>query len=346
MRTAHPTWYWLLASARLDNPLAGGAMRVVLVARSDTISAGGLIWNPRPWLLVGAGVFVFSLLFWLPLVRGITGTIARMMSATRQIADGRFDVRVGVHRRDEMGSLAESINQMAARLDGLVKGQKRFLGDIAHELCAPLSRLQMALGILEQRASAGDAAFVRSASEKAAQIASLIGELLAFSKASFGASAVQLQNVSIAAVIAEVVHREDAAGREIRIDAREDLRVSADPDLLARAIGNVLRNCLQHAPGPVEIAACDRGGNVEILIRDEGAGVPEGELSSIFDAFYRLDASRARATGGTGLGLAIVKTCVEACCGSVSARNRQPHGLEVRITLHAAAAEPVLDGGA
>ncbi len=117
MRTTDPTHYWLLASARLDNPMAGGPMRVILVARSESIGAGGLIFNPKPWLLVGAGVFVFSLLFWLPLVRGITRTIARMRDATRQIADGRFDVRVGLHRHDEIGSLAESIDQMAARLD-------------------------------------------------------------------------------------------------------------------------------------------------------------------------------------------------------------------------------------
>ena len=130
-------------------------MRVVLVVRSNTISAGGLIFDPKPWLALGFGVVVFSLLFWLPLVRGITRTIGRMMQTTRQIADGRFDVRVNLRRRDELGALGESIDQMAARLDGLVAGQKRFLGDIAHELCSPLARLQMALGILEQRATRG-----------------------------------------------------------------------------------------------------------------------------------------------------------------------------------------------
>ncbi len=346
MRTSNPTHYWLLASARLDNPLAGGPMRVVLVAQSDSISAGGLIWNPKPWLLVGLGVFVFSLLFWLPLVRGITRTIGRMTHATRQIADGRFDVRVGVHRRDEIGSLAESINQMAARLDGLVKGQKRFLGDIAHELCAPLARLQMSLGILEQRASGEEAAFVRAASEKAGQIAALVGELLSFSKASFGASAVRLQSLSVADVVAEVVHREDTAGREIRIDVPGEIRVSADPELLTRAIGNLVRNSLQHASGPIAIHARAAGEEVEISVTDTGPGVPEAELPHIFDAFYRIDASRTRSTGGSGLGLAIVKTCVESCCGTVAARNREPHGLELRITLHATTPEPAVAASA
>ena len=65
MRTAHPTQYWLLASARLDNALAGEPMRVVLVANSNSVSGGGLILNPKPWLALGLGAVVFSLLFWL-----------------------------------------------------------------------------------------------------------------------------------------------------------------------------------------------------------------------------------------------------------------------------------------
>ncbi|MGB8169787.1 MAG: HAMP domain-containing sensor histidine kinase [Chthoniobacteraceae bacterium] len=338
MRTTNPTHYWLLASARLDNPLAGGPMRVILVARSDTISAGGLIFNPKPWLLVGAGVFVFSLLFWLPLVRGITRTIARMRDATRQIADGRFDVRLGLNRHDEIGSLAESIDQMAARLDGLVKGQKRFLGDIAHELCSPLARMQMALGILEQRATGEEAAFVRAATEKAEQIAALVGELLSFSKAAFGASAVRLQPVSVASAVTEAVRREEMETSDVRVEVPTDLEVSADADLLTRAVANLLRNSLQHAPsaGPITIHAERVGEEITITVADSGPGVPEDELPRIFDAFYRVDASRTRDTGGTGLGLAIVKTCVETCLGSVTARNREPHGLEVRITLHVA----------
>ncbi len=344
MRTGNPKQYWLLASARLDNPLAGGPMPVVLVARSSSISSGGLIFNPKPWLLVGAGVFVFSLVFWLPLVRGITRTIARMMQTTRQIADGRFDVRVGLHRRDEIGSLAESIDQMAARLDGLVQGQKRFLGDIAHELCSPLARLQMALGILEQRVTGEEATFVRAASEKAGQIAELVGELLSFSKASFGAAAVKLQPVQMASVVAEAVRREETENAEIVVDVAGDLHVSADADLLARALGNLLRNAVQHAAGagPIEVRAARIGDEVMLTITDSGPGVPEDELPRIFDAFYRLDASRARATGGAGLGLAIVKTCIESCSGTVTAHNREPRGLEVRITLHPAIAEPAV----
>ncbi len=340
MRTSDPTQYWLLTSARLDNMLAGDPMRVVLVARSSSLSAGGLIFNPKPWLALVAGVFVFSLLFWLPLIRGITRTIGRMMHATRQIADGRFDVRVNLRRRDELGGLAESIDQMAARLDGLVTGQKRFLGDIAHELCSPLVRLQMALGILEQHATETQVPFVKAAAEKAAQISALVGELLSFSKAELGAAAGPLESMALAPIVAEAAHRESSDSADLRITIPEQLRVSAAPELLTRALANLIRNAIQHAAsaGAITVSAETRGEEITVIVADCGPGVPEADLPRIFDAFYRVDPSRTRATGGTGLGLAIVKSCVESCGGTVTARNRQPHGLEIHVHLRAATA--------
>lgn len=337
MRTMNPRQYWLMVSARLDNLLAGGPMRVVLVARSNTIGAGGLILDPKPWLAMGLGVVAFSLIFWLPLVRGITRSIGRMMQTTRQIAAGRFEVRLNSRRRDELGALGESIDQMAARLDGLVTGQKRFLGDIAHELCSPLARLQMALGILEQRATGDQATFVRSALEKAGEISALVGELLSFSKASFGASSVRLQPVNVAKVVTEAVHRENSDGAELHVEVPDDLSVSGDPELLMRALANLLRNALRHGTPPILIRAEARGAEAAIIVADSGPGVPDDELPRIFDAFYRVDTSRTRETGGTGLGLAIVKTCAEGCFGTVTAKNRVPSGLEVTITLRVAA---------
>jgi two-component system sensor histidine kinase CpxA len=294
-----------------------------------------MIFDPRPWLAVGLGAVAFSLLFWLPLIRGITGAISRMRTATREIARGRFDVRVNMRRRDELGALGESIDQMAARLDGFVRGQKRFLGDIAHELCSPLARLQMALGILEQRARAEDAGYVHSATEKAEQIATLVEELLSFSRASFGASAVQLQPVNVHSAAEEALRREATDGADIRIEIPEDLTVDADPDLLVRALANLLRNALRHAgsAGAIFVRATAEGKEVAISVSDSGPGVAEEELPRIFDAFYRLESARTRDGGGAGLGLTIVKTCIESCCGSVTARNRHPHGLEVSLRL-------------
>lgn len=338
VRTTDPTRYWLIVRAPINDPDRPRARPLNLVVMSHSLSAGGLLFDLKPWLVVGLGAMVLSALLWIPLVRGITRSIAQMNHATRQIAQGRFDVRVDDRRRDELGALGEAINGMAGRLAGFVTGQKRFLGDIAHELCSPLARLQVALGILEQRATEEDKVYVKAACEKAERIASLVNELLSFSKAALGASTIQLRPVSVRDITAQAVARESSEGVQIRVEVADGLRVLAEPELLVRSLSNLLRNAVRYAgpAGPITVTAKREGSAILLAVSDCGPGVPERELAQIFDPFYRLDASRDRATGGVGLGLAIVKTCVESCRGTVTCRNRAPSGLEVTIKLPAA----------
>lgn len=335
VRTDAPVRYWLLMRARLDGVGATRTNRVFLVAVSNRLTGGGLFLDIKPWLWLGLGVLAFSILFWLPFVRGITRSIGQMTLATRRIAEGHFDVRVPAQRGDELGSLAESINQMAERLNGFVRGQKRFLGDVAHELCAPLAKLQMALGILEQQAGETQSASVRAASEKAAQISVLVEELLSFSRAGYDMRERKLTSTRLRPLIEDAIRREETEGVALEIDCPDDLAAQGDPELLQRALGNLIRNALQHGgcEGKIEIRALREGGQVVVRVMDEGPGVPAEEISKLFDAFYRVDTSRTRDTGGTGLGLTIVKQCVEACGGTVSAANRAPRGLEVILRL-------------
>ena len=230
-------------------------------------------------------------------------------------------------------------------------GQKRFLGDVAHELCAPLARLQLTLGIIEQRAvDDPQRRYAQTAMEKAAQIAGLVDQLLAFSRASLGGSSLRLQSVDVLAAARSAVQHEvgeggaegGGAGAKIRLEIPAELRAHADPDLLARALGNLLRNAIRHGgeAGPITVQAEAAANGVMILVADTGPGVPEEELPKIFDAFYRVDTSRTRETGGVGLGLSIVKMCVEACGGTVTARNRPAGGLEIVVLLPAASETP------
>ena len=337
VRTTKPTRYWLLVLALVNDPARLRPMPTTLVVLSTSMSGGGLFFDVKPWLAAGLGAVVLSALFWFPLVRGITRSVAQVTHAARQIAAGRFDTRVDARRRDELGELGQSINQMAGQLEGLVTGQKRFLGDIAHELCSPLAKLRMALGILEQRAVPEQKAYVDSANEKAAQMAGLVNELLSFSKASLGAANSNLQPVSLRAAAENAVRRETTEGASIQLDIPADLDALADPELLVRALANLLRNALRYAggAGPIEITARPQEGEVVLIVADHGPGVPESELPKLFDPFYRVDTSRDRATGGVGLGLSIVRTCVESCRGTVTCRNRQPSGLEITIRLPA-----------
>jgi two-component system sensor histidine kinase CpxA len=348
IHTDHPSRYWLLVPLALGPqpapqpgvqllPLAGRDPEpppLTLVAVSDSIGLGGLVLDFTPWIAAAAGILLFSLLFWLPLIRGITRSIREMTAATARVAEGRFDVRVRETRNDELGLLARSINQMSGRLAGFVNGQKRFLGDIAHELCSPLARAQVALGILEHQATAGGLADLR---EEVQQISSLVNELLSFSKASLAAGRIKLESLPLHEVLTRALERENLSAPAIRSAVPADLLVKAEPDLLCRALSNLLRNAVKYAgdAGPIDAEAERIGRDVILTLSDNGPGVPEEALAQLFDPFYRVDVSRARETGGAGLGLAIVKTCIESCGGRVTCHNRHPHGLGVVITLPA-----------
>lgn len=332
-----PKTHWLLIrlpDLPSDRPRP---LMTSLLARLPDLSAGGLILDPAPWLWTAAAALGFSALLWIPFVRGLTRAVRRTAEATGAIAEGRFDARARVARPDELGALAESVNRMAERLEGYVTGQKRFLGDVSHELCAPIARIQMALGILEQRAAPGQETYVNDLREEVQHMTALVNELLSFSKAGLRPRDVALQPVDLPELANRVVRREGGEG-VVRVEIGDAIRPLAEPELLARALANLVRNALKYAgaEGRPSVTAATEGDAVVLRVRDEGPGVPEAELPKLFDPFYRVDPSRNRETGGTGLGLAIVKTCVEACRGTVTARLNEPRGLEIRIRLPAA----------
>lgn len=338
VHTTNPHRYWVVFPNVLPETVAARGPRrqpLSLIAVSETLSAGGLFFDYTPWLWAGGGVLIFSVLWWLPFVRGITRAVSRMTHATERIAEGRFDARAPERRRDELGQLGAAINRMAERLAGFVAGQKRFLGDVSHELCAPLARLQVALGILEQRAGAAAPADLEDLREEVEEMSQLVNELLSFSKASLGAPHARLETVCLAEIVTHAVKREAAAADQVRIGVPAEFQVRTDAGLLRRAVANLIRNARRHAgpTSPIEVIAIREGKTILLTVADSGPGVPAADLDKIFDPFYRVDPARDRATGGVGLGLAIVKTCVEACDGTVTCRNRQPTGLAVTLRL-------------
>ena len=334
VHAGNPPSFWLAVRVKPPEPLRPG-MTVVL--RVPTL--GGLLrlLDLAPWLWIGAGAVVISLLFWLPFVRGLTRDLGRLTRATEAIADGRFDTQVAEKRRDELGALGSSVNRMAGRLDRLVSGQKRFLGDIAHELGSPLGRMQVSVSILEQRAGPELQNAITDVREEVEHMSALVGELLAFTKAGMRAREASLAPVSLAPLVSRVINRE-AADDAVRVTIPENLCVQADADLLSRAIGNLIRNALRHAgrAAAITLRTETAGDVVLIIVEDEGPGVPPESLARLGEPLFRPEAARSRETGGAGLGLAIVKSCLEACGGGVRFENREPHGFRTILRLASA----------
>jgi two-component system sensor histidine kinase CpxA len=335
LQTSVPTRYWV----GIRIPVADGEqprrLQTTLLASSPALGGGGLFVDVRPWLFAALGAVLLSALLWVPFVRSLTRSIGELTGATERIAEGEFDIQVRAKRRDELGRLGHAVNRLAGRLDGFVTGQKRFLGDVAHELCSPLARLQMALGILEERADERHRTCLDDLRAEAQEMSQLINELLSLSKAGLKPADIKRIPVELIEVVRRVTGREVGEMVEFAIDIPAGLKALAEPDLLARALGNVLRNAIRYAAdaGPITLTARAENDLVRISVADCGPGVPPESLSKLFDPFYRVDSSRTRQTGGAGLGLTIVRSCMETCGGQVTAHNRAAGGLEVSLYL-------------
>lgn len=338
VRGGSPSGYWVGMRVPFTQPeRSGRPMPAKLVARVGSLWSLLNLLGLQPLLLGGGGVLALSVIFWLPLVRSITRSLGQLTAATEKIAEGRFETRVAAHRRDEIGQLGESVNRMAARLDAHMNGQKRFLGDVAHELCSPLARLQMATGILADQAPKNLAETVADVRDEVQQMSTLVNELLAFTKSGMAPRDIAVAPTILEPLVRAALHREGAE-EKVSLAIPADLGALADAELLGRAVGNLVRNALRYAgdAGPITVAAARDGDRVVLTVDDQGPGVPPADLDRLGEPFFRPELARTREGGGVGLGLAIVRNSVAACGGEVRFANRKPQGFRAEIRLRAA----------
>jgi two-component system sensor histidine kinase CpxA len=337
VRTGDPATYWVGLRVVHLGPERPRPYPVRMIVRIGSFWTLLQLLNLQAWVLAGGAVLALSVIFWLPLVRGITRSIGQLTRATEQIAEGNFAARVTAERRDEIGLLGESVNRMAGRLDAHMTGQKRFLGDVAHELCSPLARLQMATGILADQAPQSLQDTVTDVREEVQQMSTLVNELLAFTKAGLRPRDVELTTVELEPLLQSVLAQEDA-GNRVTLAVSSELRVRAERDLLARALANLVRNALRYAggAGPITLSATRETERVIIAVEDHGPGVPATDLDRLGEPFFRPELARTRESGGVGLGLAIVRNSIAACGGEVRFSNRSPRGFRAEVRLAAA----------
>ncbi len=327
MRAGDPSRYW--AGVHLDLVTQEGTS-LSLVMVSDSISGGGLFFDLWPWLGLACAALAVSALLWMPFVRGITDFIGTLNTAAGRIAHGKFNERIEKQRSDELGELSTSVNAMAAQLGDYMREQKRITADVAHELCSPIARMQMALGVVEQRSTPEQASYLQKLDHELQHMAKLVEEVLAFSKAETIPDCEITEDIDLRELLQNVLTRE-APENDIHLDIG-DIKLHSLRNALDRAIGNVLRNAVRYAKD-IQITARAENSRILIQIADRGPGVPEEAVTRLFEPFYRPETARGRTTGGSGLGLAITKRCIEGCGGRVMARNRNGGGLVVEIEL-------------
>lgn len=228
-------------------------------------------------------------------------------------------------------------------LTRLEKLRRELLADVSHELRTPLTCIQgfaeaLKDGVVEDEETRGR--YLATIHEEAVRLGRLVHDLLDLSLLQNGGAAWTLGPVDVAAVVRRVAARFEAEaaerGLELAVDAPDGLpRVVGNEDRIEQAVENLVSNAVKFTPagGRVEMRAADRGTGVAVTVRDTGPGIPPGELDRVWERFYRVEKSRARAHGGAGLGLAIVKQIVEAHGGKVMAESEPGRGSLFGFTL-------------
>jgi signal transduction histidine kinase len=290
-------------------------------------------WTFFPYYLLVIGTT--GLLCWLAAV-GIVSPIRKLTATVQRFGQGDLATRVNLRRRDEIGELARSFDEMAERLQRLVSSERRLLQDISHELRSPLARLKFSVR-LSRNATDQNVALDR-VERDVNRITSLVSEIVEVTRIEGDPQSRKMEGVNLGDLIEETVDdcRVEAEARDcdIRVEGQLSGEVLGDPELLRRAIENVLRNAIRYSPqqSSIVVSLAETAEVATIIVRDQGPGVPEELLTNIFEPFFRVEEARETDTGSIGLGLSIAKRAVQLHRGTIMAENALP-GLRVQTTI-------------
>jgi signal transduction histidine kinase len=270
-----------------------------------------------------------------------TRPIQRLIETTQSVIDtGRMDARVPMGKSgDELDQLVGLFNRMLERIEGLIKGMRGALDNVAHDLRTPITRLrgiaEMALRSDGRRPQEYREALA-DCLEESERVATLLNTLMDISEAETGAISLRLEPLNVSSLIEEIVELYDqvAEDKEITVsfDCPKHISVIADLNRMRQVLANLLDNAIKYS-GPkssVAIEADERHGQVLIRVKDSGSGIPPDEISKIWDRLHRGDASRSHP--GLGLGLSLVQAVVRAHRGRIGVQS-QP-GVGSAFTLY------------
>jgi len=269
----------------------------------------------------------------------LTEHLAAVSSAASRVAAGDLSARTGVDRSDELGEVARSFDQMAARLETSDAERRLLTASISHDLRTPLASMQAAVEALQDGLAPDPPGYLRGLSHDIDYLRRLVDDLFLMSRIDAGSYHLEMSEVDLAELADEAVEAvaPAAAKRRIRLDVATPGRVgiSADPAAIGRLFRNLLVNAVRHSPegGRVRIELARTGTKVSALVSDEGTGFSLEVRARAFERFVRADDSRNRDTGGAGLGLAIAKGIVEAHGGTIEILDAG--GGQVRFTIPA-----------
>ena len=297
----------------------------------------------RLMLVGGLAVAVLASVLGLLLARRVTRPVAELTAAAHDLRTGERSRRAAVTGEDEVAELARAFNELAASAERQEALRQSFAADVAHELRTPLAILRSQLEAVQDGVLDPTPSLFSSLHEETLRLGRLVADLETMTSTDAVSFTLQRVRVDLPDVVRSVV-----AGLEQRFTERQlqvalqlaPAAVIGDPTRLAQVVTNLLTNAAKFVPagGRVDVSTGTSDNQVQLTVRDNGPGIPEGEIPRVFDRYFRGSGARAN---GSGIGLAVVAALVHAHGGMVEAANAPPGGAAITIRLPIASRSPV-----
>lgn len=292
-------------------------------------------------ILAAIGMVLVVVIFSLPLANRLIRPIKAMAGATRDLASGKYSIRVPISSSNELGQLARDFNAMALTLEKNEKARRQWVADISHELRTPLAVLRGEIEALLEGIRSITPEAIRSLHAEVLRLHRLVEDLYQLALSDLGTLTYHKDELDLAEILTDSIepYRAEFTLKHIKLSADIsqglEFTVFADRERLHQLFANLIENSLKYTEsgGVLIIRLACHNGQAAIDFEDSAPGVPENKLGRLFDRLYRVEGSRNRSSGGAGLGLSICRNIVEAHAGTISALPSQLGGVLVRITI-------------
>ncbi len=270
--------------------------------------------------LMAIGVLLLSIL----LLRSVTRPLRELASATQRLYVDGDPKAIAVSGPREIRELAAAFNELQQRVKKLIDDRTLTLAAISHDLKTPLTRAQLRVEYLD------NAELRHQINGDLAEMLAMVESTLAFLKGDQTGEPVQ--DFDLKAILESICDDLTDAGHQVTFSPTRTIVLRGRHLALKRAFSNVISNAVKYA-ATVVVTVANRDGAVEVLVDDDGPGIPADHREAVFQPFYRIEASRNRATGGTGLGLTVARTIIRSHGGDVTLHDAPSGGLRVRVSL-------------
>ena len=309
------SWFFQ-AQNNSDNIILFGPIRLVAENNNTILSALFL-------LVLAIIVFVWV---W-PLSRGLV----ILTRAAQRFGEGDFSTRVSLDVARPLIPVVSRFNDMAGRIQRLIRSHKELSHAVSHELRTPIARIRFAMEMTRELPDSDKREYYfDTMNENIEELDGLVDELLTYARFDREEPNLVFLSHDLTTLAEEVVARFEMTESQLQFEVKrqkfQSLFVECDHDGICRVLDNLLRNAIRYAHSKITVGLEIIDNKIQLVVEDDGPGIPKANWDNLFDPFVRLDQSRDRNSGGIGLGLAIVRRYMEWHDGDVSIADAQPHG--------------------